>query len=123
MWLIDQLAEQHIKAAEEKGEFNNLPGAGKPLNLDDNSHVPQALRAGYHLLKNAGFLPPELELRRQAIEVNDLLKQLDPEDQRYKDHSKQLAILEMKLRQAGMSTDFLHGEYAAALHQRFGREI
>ncbi|WP_288473242.1 DUF1992 domain-containing protein [uncultured Pantoea sp.] len=122
MWLVDELAEQHIRAALEKGELSNLPGAGKPLQLDDDSHVPPELRAGYRLLKNAGFLPPELELRREAVEVNDLIRQLDPDDRHYQDHCHRLQILELRLRQAGMSTDFLHGSYSTAIEQRFREE-
>lgn len=64
MWLLDQWAERHIIEAQRKGEFDNLPGRGEPLILDDDSHVPAELRAGYRLLKNAGCLPPELEQRR-----------------------------------------------------------
>lgn len=120
MWLLDQLAEQHIKAAQDKGELSHLPGEGKPLELDDDSHVPSELRAGYRLLKNSGFLPPELEIRRQAIEINDLLQQLDPEDPQYSDHCKHLMLLEFKLHQAGMNTDFLHSEYRKSIRQRLG---
>ena len=122
MWLVDELAEQHIKAALEKGELSNLPGSGKPLQLDDDSHVPPALRAGYRLLKNAGFLPPELELRREAMEVNDLIRQLDPADHRYQDHCYRLQLLKLRLRQAGMSTDFLHSDYSTAIQNHFSEE-
>ena len=52
MWLLDQWAERHITEAQSKGEFDNLPGSGEPLILDDDSHVPPELRAGYRLLKN-----------------------------------------------------------------------
>ncbi len=51
MWLLDQWAERHITEAQAKGEFDNLPGIGEPLILDDDSHVPPELRAGYRLLK------------------------------------------------------------------------
>ncbi len=57
MWLLDQWAERHIIEAQRKGEFDNLHGRGEPLILDDDSHVPAELRAGYRLLKNAGCLP------------------------------------------------------------------
>lgn len=73
MNIIDQIAEARIKEAIERGEFENLPGAGKPLVLADDSLIPEELRAGYRLLKNAGFLPPELEVRKQIREVEDLL--------------------------------------------------
>lgn len=45
MWLLDQWAERHIIEAQRKGEFDNLPGRGEPLILDDDSHVPAELRA------------------------------------------------------------------------------
>lgn len=67
MWLLDQWAERHITDAQTKGEFDNLPGSGEPLALDDDSHVPPELRTGYRLLKNAGCLPPELEQRKKPF--------------------------------------------------------
>ncbi|WP_275556445.1 DUF1992 domain-containing protein [Mixta sp. Marseille-Q2659] len=121
MWLIDELAEQHILEAQKKGELTGLPGEGAPLILDDDSHVPAELRAGYRLLKNAGYLPPELELRREAVELNDLLKQVEPQDEMHSDYLKRLRLLEMNLIQAGMSTDFLSSHYREAIaHRLFG---
>lgn len=122
MWFIDQLVEQHIRAAQEKGELSNLPGEGAPLQLDDDSGVPPELRSAYRLLKNAGFLPPELEMRREALELNDLLRQLDPADQHAESLHKKLALLEMQLRQGGMSTDFLRGDYRESISQRLQQE-
>ncbi|MCW1975760.1 UNVERIFIED_ORG: hypothetical protein FHW05_004670 [Pantoea agglomerans] len=118
MWLIDQLVEQHIKAAQEKGELSNLPGEGAPLQLEDDSQVPPELRAGFRLLKNAGFLPPELEFRREALQVSDLLHHLDPDDPERLIQTQRLLLLKVKLRQAGMSTDFLDGEYGRAIKHK-----
>lgn len=73
MFLIDQIAETRIAEAIERGEFNDLPGAGKPLPFEDDSHVPQELRVAYRLLKNAGFVPPEIELRREIARAEDLI--------------------------------------------------
>ena len=122
MWLIDQLAEQHIKAAQEKGELSNLPGEGQPLQLEDDSNVPEALRSGYRLLKNAGFLPPELEMRREALALDELLRNLDPDDARFREQGKRLLVLELALRQAGMNTDFLQGAYGEAVRSRLFKE-
>lgn len=83
MWLLDQWAERHICDAQNKGEFENLPGSGEPLILDDDSHIPPELRAGYRLLKNAGCLPPELQQRNEAVELADLLKGIHKNDPRY----------------------------------------
>lgn len=74
MSLIDRLAEARIQEAAERGELSNLPGEGKPLELGDDSLVPPELRAGYRLLKNAGFLPPELEWRREVRDIEALLR-------------------------------------------------
>ncbi|MBN6046688.1 DUF1992 domain-containing protein [Citrobacter sp. ku-bf4] len=115
MWLLDQWAERHIIDAQRKGEFEDLRGAGEPLVLDDDSHVPAELRAGYRLLKNAGCLPPELEQRKEAIQLLDLLKGVRQDDPQYQEVSRRLSLLELKLRQAGLSTQFLRGEYADKL--------
>ncbi|WP_333498228.1 DUF1992 domain-containing protein [Kluyvera sp. CHPC 1.2972] len=122
MWLLDQWAERHITDAQRKGEFDNLPGQGEPLILDDDSAVPEALRSGYRLLKNAGCLPPELEQRKQAVELADLLKGIRREDERYQELSRRLALMELKLQQAGLSTDFLRGDYADKLMSKINEE-
>ncbi|MGB9098086.1 DUF1992 domain-containing protein [Erwinia sp.] len=119
MWLIDQLVEQHIAEAQKKGELEDLPGSGKKLELDDDSHVPTDLRAAYRLMKNSGYLPPELEMRREAVELDRLLTGLEPNDDRYEQHAKRLVLLEMKLRQAGMSTLFIRGDYSNQIQKRF----
>lgn len=122
MWLLDQWVERHISDAQRKGEFDNLPGSGEPLVLDDDSHIAPELRAGYRLLKNAGCLPPELEQRREAVELADLLKSVRKDDPRHIELSRRLTLIELKLRQAGMSTDFLHGEYCERLMQKINEE-
>lgn len=73
MNLLDQLAEQRIQEALARGEFTGLPGQGQPLELADDSLVAPELRTAYRLLKNAGCLPPELELRKQIRDLQDLL--------------------------------------------------
>lgn len=80
MNLIDQLAEARIQEAIQRGELRGLPGEGQPLRLEDDSAIPEELRAAYRLLKNAGFLPPELQLRREVREAEQLLQQLPESD-------------------------------------------
>ena len=67
---LDALVERRIQAAIARGELDNLPGAGRPLALDDDPLVPEELRVAYRLLKNAGYVPPELQ---QVSQVNQLL--------------------------------------------------
>jgi len=92
---IDQLAEARIQEAIDRGELRGLPGEGRPLQLDDDSAIPEELRAAYRLLKNAGFLPPELQLRKEVREAEQLLQQL-PESER--SHARaRLELLQMRL--------------------------
>ena len=95
MNLLDQIAEARIQEAIERGEFRDLPGAGRPLRLDDDSAIPEELRAAYRILKNAGFLPPELQLRKEAREAEQLLQQL-PESERSRARAR-LELLQLRL--------------------------
>lgn len=119
MFLIDQWVEKHINDAQEKGEFENLRGSGRPLILDDDSAVPDELRTSYRILKNAGYLPPELQDRKEAIELDHLLNTLDSDDPKFLPAEKRLKVLQMRLQQAGMNTGFLHGHYENALKDKF----
>ena len=78
-WLI---AEERIIDAQRAGAFDDLPGKGKPLQLEDLSWVPEDLRIGYHILKNAHVLPPEAELMKDIHTLEDLLKHVEDENQR-----------------------------------------
>ncbi|MGQ4808350.1 hypothetical protein NKDENANG_01732 [Candidatus Entotheonellaceae bacterium PAL068K] len=54
MGFLAKIAEQKIRAAMKRGEFDNLAYHGKPLQLDDLPGIPAPLRMGYKILKNAG---------------------------------------------------------------------
>ena len=72
-WSVIQLvAERRIEEAQSQGLFDNLPGAGKPLELEDLSHVPEDMRMAYKILRNAGCLPPELEERKEINRLEDI---------------------------------------------------
>ena len=80
--LFQRIAEQRILEAQRKGDFDNLPGKGKPLELEDLSWVPEDLRIGYKVLKNARVLPPEAELLKDIHTLEDLLKHVEDEGPR-----------------------------------------
>ncbi len=77
-----RIAEERIKEAQRAGAFDNLPGKGKPLDLEDLSWVPEDLRISYHILKNAHVLPPEAELLKDIHTIEDLLKHVEDEGER-----------------------------------------
>jgi Domain of unknown function (DUF1992) len=70
--MLDFLAERRIAEAVSRGEFDDLPGAGRPLDLTDDVLVPEELRVAYRILKNAGFVPPEVEALNQIAELERL---------------------------------------------------
>lgn len=98
MGIIEIMAEEKIKAGLKSGAFDNLPGKGKPLVLEDLSAVPKELRAGYKMLKNAGMLPEELQLRKDIVTLNDLLRCCEDDKERER-LSKQLRLKRLKFNQ------------------------
>jgi DnaJ homologue, subfamily C, member 28, conserved domain len=91
-----RLAENRIQAAIEAGEFDNLSGKGQPLNLEDDSHIPPELRMAYKILKNADCLPPELELRKEVVQLQDLVATMPDTAEKLK-QMRRLNFLVMKL--------------------------
>ena len=81
MSIFGRIAEAKINDAIQRGEFDDLPGAGRPLELEDLSRIPPHLRLGYKVLRNANVLPPELELRREMYSLDRLIEATsDPDD-------------------------------------------
>jgi hypothetical protein len=84
MDIFAKIAEERIKKAMENGEFHNLCGAGKPLLLEDETLIPEDIRLSYRILKNAGCIPPELEKRRDILNLKELLNTIDDNKERLK---------------------------------------
>ena len=82
MSMLDRLAEAKIVEAMRRGEFDDLPGSGRPLEPDALAHVPPHLRLGYRVLRNANVLPPEMELRRENYSLDRLIDATSDPDQR-----------------------------------------
>ena len=108
---IEQIAEERIRVALENGEFDNLPGQGKPLDLVDDAHVPPELRMAWRILKNAGCLPPELEAEREIHTALELLEGLTDEAERYR-QMQRLNLLVTKLNESRRRPVFLEMEQA-----------
>jgi hypothetical protein len=100
MYAYQKIIEQKIREAAEKGEFDNLPGQGKPLNLEDESGIPEDLRLAYKVLKNANCLPPEIELRKEIRQMEDLLADIPDEKEKYR-QIKKINLKIMKLNMMG----------------------
>ncbi len=94
--IFDKIADEKIREAIENGEFDDLPGKGKPLRLEEDRHLPADLRLVFKILKNADCLPPEIELRKQIQTTEDLLAGMKDTKEKYR-QIKKLNYLVMKL--------------------------
>ena len=122
MNLLESLAEAHLEAAVERGEFDNLPGAGRPLRLDDDRDVPPDLRVGFRLLKNAGFVPPEIQTRREIQSVEDLLAVAAPKSAESTRLTRRLRWLETRLGESRRGRALLADRrYGDRVRERLGR--
>jgi hypothetical protein len=93
---FQKIVEERIRIAQKKGDFDNLQGRGKPLVFTDDRHVPEELRLAYKILKNANCLPPELELKKEIRQTEDLLAGMSDTALRYRT-LKKLNFLILKL--------------------------
>src|SRR5262249_37611771 len=73
MHAITWIAEQRIREAIDRGFFDDLPLKGRRLRLEEDESIPPELRMAFKILKDAGCLPPEVELRREIASLSELL--------------------------------------------------
>jgi hypothetical protein len=69
---FDKLVEAAIKEAQERGEFDNLPGKGKPIDLTAYFETPEDIRVAYSVLKNAGMTSLEVDLLKEIAELKQV---------------------------------------------------
>jgi hypothetical protein len=116
---IERIAEQRIREALERGEFDDLPGAGKPLDLDDDTDVPPQLRAAYRILKNSGFVPPEIEVRRELANAEQLLRQaLSHEDRQRANRRLEFLLVKLAAMRGGAREPGVEAAYYNQLAAR-----
>lgn len=91
------LAERKIEEAIARGELDDLPGAGRPLELDDAALVPEEVRVAYRILKNAGYVPPEVDELREIGQLERLVQQGSGDALAQSRAVKKLALLRAKI--------------------------
>ena len=82
MDIFVKIAEERIREAMEDGEFKNLRGAGEPLVFEDETWIPEDLRLAYRVMKNAGLLPQEIETRKEILNLKEMMKSIDDDQER-----------------------------------------
>ncbi|WPC81466.1 DUF1992 domain-containing protein [Bacillus halotolerans] len=118
------VSEDKIKRAIKDGEFDNLPGMGKPLPKDDAAHLPESLRMGYRMLKNAGMAEDEGALKKELMTLNHLIFKCYDEKEREqlvrKKSEKQL-MLDKLADKKGMFSKPASSFYKNQVYERLGR--
>ncbi len=71
---LAQIAEMKMREAIKNGELDNLPGKGKPLEIDNMSFIPAELRMAYRIIKNSGLVPVEVSLNK---DMDNLKKKIE----------------------------------------------
>ncbi len=121
MICFQKIAERRIVEAIREGAFDDLPGAGQPLKLEDDSHLPEDLRMVYKILKNAGFVPPEVALQKEIETLEDVLAGMEDTRAKYR-QLKKLNFLITKLNILRRTSTGLEKcqHYEKKLVERFG---
>ncbi|MCQ6281125.1 DnaJ family domain-containing protein [Bacillus sp. EB600] len=123
MDLFHILAEEKIKQAYKDGEFDNLPGMGKPLNFEDMSGVPEELRMAYRIMKNAGYTEEEKAFRKELMTIEDLIKKCNDDHEKeslQKQLNEKLLRFNRLLSKRGIQTNStMFKKYGQKLTSRF----
>jgi hypothetical protein len=93
---LARIAERKILEAMKEGDLNSEKWKNTPLPLDDDRFVPDDLKMAYKILKNSGYLPPEIETKKEIKKLEDLIACTEEEHIRLK-QMKKLNVLLMKL--------------------------
>jgi hypothetical protein len=117
MHAFEVIAEQRIREAAERGDLDNLPGAGRPLDLDEDLLEPEDLRMAYRILKNAGYVPPEVHTLNEIGALQRLIQSLD--DGEARDNAlRKLRLLSLQLGEMRCGNLQLEADYYGKLIDR-----
>ncbi|WP_434148250.1 DUF1992 domain-containing protein [Methylocaldum gracile subsp. desertum] len=118
---LDRIAEEKIREAIARGDLNDLPGAGKPVpDEEELALVPADLRMAYRVLKNAGYVPEEVRLRREIEDVGRLIELCDDSSAQYREGLNRLHLLVQRLGEMRRGNLALHDRYYKQVAEKFG---
>jgi hypothetical protein len=108
MTTLDEHIAQRLRESQRNGELQSAANWGKPLDLADGyAQTPEELRLGFKALKDAGFVPPEIETMKQLAALKDMIAndpdapEVDAMRQRLSELQQHLALRLEKLRATG----------------------
>jgi hypothetical protein len=103
MKILAELAERAILDAQQRGEFDGLSGQGRPLPEGSDPFMPETLRMAYKMLKNAGYVPEEIQAQREIRSLIECMEQETDESEKMRQIQKvQLFLSRAKLRHGGL---------------------
>jgi len=79
---LDKIVEEMIKKAQARGEFDNLPGKGKPIDLTEYFEMPEDVRVAQTMLKNAGMTSREVDLLKEIAGLRQILARMVNENKK-----------------------------------------
>ena len=122
---FENLVEERIRRAQQRGLFDNLAGAGKPLPPDViGATVSEDLRLSYRILKNADCLPPEVEVQKEISRTEDLLAGMKDTQARYQALKKlNYLILKLNTIRDGSAALDMPQYYTEKMAERLEKEI
>lgn len=82
--MFDRIVEAIIQDAMERGEFDNLPGKGKPIDLSEYFETPEEVRMAHSVLKNAGMTSREVDLLKEIAELKQVLAAVLDENKKWR---------------------------------------
>ncbi|MGR9108972.1 MAG: DnaJ family domain-containing protein [Gammaproteobacteria bacterium] len=119
MRFLESLADQRIQEAIERGDLDNLPGAGRPIPAEPElSGVAPELRIAYRILKNAGMLPEEVQIRREIGEITQLMQELGGNAEAEERLARRVRFLLQKLGESRGGNLMLESAYYPAIVKR-----
>lgn len=103
MNILAELAERAIREAQQRGEFDDLSGQGQPLPDSNDPFMPETLRMAYKVLKNAGYVPREVQSQREIRSLIECLERETDEALKMRQIQKvQLFIAKARMEHGGL---------------------
>jgi len=113
-----RFVEDKIKESIDNGEFDNLPGKGKPLNLkEDLQGLSPEIRRAYKLLKNAGYIDEETEKKKKDLEIDDLITAATGKS--YKSEAQSRQKFEAFVKEQKLNKNKKFSAYAKKIYKKF----
>ena len=119
--IVDNIAEAQIRRAIERGELDDLPGAGKPLVWEDDALVPEELRMANRVLKNAGCVPEAVRLRARIGELEQVIRRLEGEAHAHASQRLEMLRARLAAQQGDRMNLQLEEQYRRKMLEKMGR--